>query len=104
MTRLFVLRRGPRGSRGGDFRRYVVTCRKLSEADQLAFLPLFLQHRATDWYDTLKPQDRTTIDELLGEINRFFCHSALESALDAETVFARVQRPSENANTIISCH
>ena len=57
------------------FRRYVA-CLNLSEADQLAFFPLFLQHRAIDWYDTLKPQDRTTIDQLLGEVNRFFCPSA----------------------------
>jgi len=76
------------------FRRYVA-CLNLSEADQLAFFPLFLQHRAIDWYDTLKPQDRTTIDQLLGEVNRFFCPSALERALDVETVFTRVQRPSQ---------
>ena len=83
------------------FRRYVA-CRNLSESDQLAFFPLFLQHRAIDWYDTLKPQDKTTIDELLGEFNRFFCPSALEHALDAETVFTRMQRPSEKVRDYFS--
>jgi len=83
------------------FRSYVA-CRNLSEADQPAFFPLFLQHRAIDWYDTLKPQDRTTIHELLGEFNRLFCPSALEHTLDAETVFTRVQRPSKKVQDYFS--
>jgi len=83
------------------FRSYVA-CRNLSEADQLAFFPLFLQHRAIDWYDILKPQDRTTIHELLGEFNRLFCPSALERAFDAETVFTRVQRPSKKVQDYFS--
>ena len=67
------LRRGPPGSRGmaRSFRHYVAG-RNLPESDQLAFFPLFVHHRAIDLYDTLKPQDKTTIDELLGEFNRFF--------------------------------
>jgi len=42
-------------------------CRQLSEQDQLAFFPLFLQGKAIDWYDAQQAIQRGTMDDRLTE-------------------------------------
>jgi len=72
------------------FKRYL-TCRQLSEENQLAFFPLFLKGSAIDWYDTQATQ-RTSMEELLKEFTQFFCPTDLDRVMDRETVFTRVQQ------------
>ena len=83
------------------FKRYVA-CRQLTEHDQLAFFPLFLQEKAIDWYDALQPTQRETVDDLLTEFKQFFCPSPLDHVLDTETVFTRLQRPTEKVRDYVS--
>ena len=67
----------------------------MSEVDQLAAFPLFLKESAIDWYDALEEDVRGDLEQLLDEFKTFFCPSALDHALRAESVFTRLQRPSE---------
>jgi len=71
----------------GHFKRYL-TCRQLSEEDQLAFFPLFLKWAAIDWYDT-QATPRSSMEELLTEFTQFFCPTDLDRVMERETVFIR---------------
>jgi len=75
--------------------------RQLSEEDQLAFFSLFLKGAAIDWYDTQATQ-RTSMKELLKEFTQFFCPTDLDSVMDRETVFTRVQQRTEKVRDYFS--
>jgi len=83
------------------FKRYV-SCRQLTEEDQLAFFPLFLKGAAIDWYDTLMATQKQSIDELLALFGQFFCPSPLDHVMDAEMVFTRMQRQGEKVRDYFS--
>ena len=75
-------------------RRYA-SYRQMDETDQLAAFPLYLKDGAIDWYDTLGQDVRNNMEQLLKEFQSFFCPSPIDHVLQAESVFTRVQRPSE---------
>jgi len=83
------------------FKKYV-SCRQLTEEDQLAFFPLFLKGAAIDWYDTLMATQKQSIDELLALFGQFFCTSPLGHVMDTETVFTRMQRLGEKVRDYFS--
>jgi len=82
-------------------RRYT-TYRQMSEADQLAAFPLFLKEAAIDWYDALEEDVQGDLEQLLDEFKTYFCPSALDHALRGESVFTRVQRPSERVRDYVA--
>ena len=82
-------------------RRYA-SYRQMDEADQLAAFPLFLKDSAIDWFDTLDQETKHNMEQLLTEFQNFFCPSPLDHVLNAESVFTRVQRPTERLRDYVT--
>ena len=89
----------PRTQRNGWL---ICAVTQMSEVDQLAAFSLFLKESAIDWYNALEEDVRGDLEQLLDEFKSFFCPSALDHALRAESVFIRVQRPSERVRDYVA--
>ncbi len=53
-------------------------------------------------YDALGEEARSNVERLLDGFRSHFCPTALDHVLDAESVFTRVQRPTERVRDYVS--
>ena len=83
------------------FQRYA-DYRRMNNDDKAAFFPLFLKDSAIDWYDNLKDEIKNDFPGTVEHFQSFFCKTALDHVLDADSVFSRVQRPSERVRDYIA--
>ena len=76
------------------FQRYA-DYKQMNNDDKAAFFPLFLKDSAIDWYDNLQDEIKNDFAGTIAQFQSFFCKTAMDHVLDADSVFSRVQRPSE---------
>jgi len=83
------------------FQRYT-DYRQMSDDDKAASFPLFLKDSAIDWYDNLRNETKNDFAGTIAQFQSFFCKTAMDHVLDADSVFSRVQRPSERVRDYIA--
>ena len=83
------------------FQRYA-DYKQMNNDDKAASFPLFLKDSAIDWYDNLKDEIKNDFACTIEQFRIFFCKTALDHVLDADSVFSPVQRPSERVRDYIA--
>ena len=83
------------------FQRYT-DYKQMSDDDKAASFPLFLKDSAIDWYDNLRNETKNDFAGTIDQFQSFFCKTAMNHVLDADSVFSRVQRPSERVRDYIA--
>ena len=88
-------------ARLAHFQRYT-EYRQIPDPDIVALFPLFLIDSTTDWYETLSPDVKNNLKELLDNFKSYFGKSELDYFFTEEPVFTRTQRPREKAPEYIA--
>ena len=60
----------------------------MNNADKASSFPVSLKDSAIDWYDNLKDEIKNDFPGMIEQFQTFFCKTALDHVLDADSVFS----------------